>query len=188
MPHVIIGLVGRQGSGKGTAAKILQEKYGAELFRFSAILRDIITRLAVPESRENFIKLSEALRQTFGEDVLAYAIERDAANSTAALVVVDGIRRIQDLAALEPLPHFKLIEIAAPAKTRFERMKNRGEKSGETSMSWEEFSEQEQAPTEITIPSVAARAWKAIENGGTTQELEQQLDQTMIELGIKPTA
>lgn len=185
MPKLIIGLVGRQGSGKGTVAKILQERYGAEIFRFSAILNDILKRLALDQSRDNLIKLSESLRHTYGDDVLAYAIERDAATSSADVVVVDGIRRIGDVTALKPLPHFKLVEISALAQVRFDRMKGRGEKTGERGMSWEEFTEQELAPTETSIPSVAAHAWKAIDNGGTTDNLIDTLDEMMAELGIE---
>ena len=186
MPKLIIGLVGRPGSGKGTVAKILQERYGAHMFRFSAVLSDILKRLAIESSRENLVKLSEMLRQAFGEDVLAYAVENDAVSCPSDLVVIDGIRRIQDLAALEPLPQFKLVEISAPAKIRFERMKSRGEKSGENSMDWGEFSAQEQAPTEVTIPAVAARAWKAIDNSGSLADLEKQLSDMMRELGVEP--
>lgn len=186
MPQLIIGLVGRQGSGKGTAASLLKEKYGAELFRFSAILNDVLQRLAVPSSRDNLITLSNLLRKGFGEDVLAYAIQRDILASQAKIVVVDGIRRIEDIAALEPLPQFKLIEVSAPAKIRFERMKGRGEKSGESEMDFDQFSAQEQAPTEVTIPSVAAHAWRAMDNGADQAHLETQLDALMQELGENP--
>jgi dephospho-CoA kinase len=150
MSRHIIGLVGRQGSGKGTAAKILAEKYGAQLFRFSAILGDVLDRVAVERTRDNMI---------------------------------DGIRRIEDIAALEPLPQFKLVEISAPAKVRYDRMTHRGEKSGENEMTWDEFAEQEQAPTELSIPSVAARAWKAIDNDGSAEELTVKIDAMMQELG-----
>lgn len=182
MPQLIIGLVGRQGSGKGTAAKILQTKYGASLFRFSAILGDVLNRIAISPSRENLIAVSGALRETFGEDVLAYAIERDVMAAEVPLAIVDGIRRVDDIAALEPSPTFKLVEISAPAKVRFERMKGRGEKPGEREMSWDEFAANEEAPTEITIPAVAARAWKAIDNSGTAAELEAKIDEMMKEL------
>ncbi|MFZ2803939.1 MAG: AAA family ATPase [Patescibacteria group bacterium] len=187
MPKLIIGLVGRQGSGKGTAAKILQERYGAAMFRFSAVLGDILDRMALDKSRDNLIQLSETLRQAFGEDALSYAIEHDAVNANKDIVVIDGIRRIEDITALEPLPIFRLVEISAPAKVRFERMKGRGEKTGESGMSWEEFTEQEQAPTEVTIPSVAARAWKALNNGGSTEELTAKIDAMMKELEVDPT-
>ena len=182
MPKLIIGLVGQQGCGKGTASKILQEKYGAELFRFSAILNDILGRLSLPQDRNHFIKLSEALRAAFGEDVLAYAIERDAVNSKADVIVIDGIRRPEDIVALEPLPQFKLIEIAAKPEIRFERMKERGEKSGESQRTYEDFLAEEQRSTEVTIPLVAKRAWKILDNDGTLTELEERLEAVMQEL------
>ena len=65
-------------------------------------------------------------------------------------------------------------------------MTQRGEKAGEGGMTYDEFAAQEQAPTEITIPSVAARAWKAIDNGKDKQHLEQQLKDLMQELGELP--
>ena len=188
MPKLIIGLVGRQGSGKGTAADLLKTKYGAQVFRFSAVLSDILNRLSIEKSRDNLIALSEALRKAFSEDVLSYAVERDALASSSDVVVIDGIRRIEDIAAFEPLPNFRLIEIAVPAKVRFDRMRGRGEKVGEDHMSWDDFVAQEDAPTEVTIADVAARAWKALDNSGSPADLERSLDQTMAELGLKPRA
>lgn len=186
MPQHIIGLVGQQGSGKGAAASILKEKYGAVTFRFSAILGDILNRLSREKTREHLIAISEALRKTFGEDALSYAISRDVLASTSSIVIVDGIRRIEDIAALEPLPIFHLIAITAPDNIRYERMKGRGEKEGESSMTWEQFLADEKASTEVTIPSVVSRAWKTIDNSGTPQDLETQLIQILAQLDIQP--
>lgn len=177
MPTHIIGLVGRQGSGKGTVAKILQEKHGAVLFRFSAILGDILDRVAIEKTRENLIKISEALRDKFGEDVLAYAIEKDAATTEADLVVIDGIRRPEDITALEPLQQFVLVHVDAPAELRYQRILGRSEKPGESTVSYEDFLKVENtAPTEITIPSVEARANVTIDNSGTYAELVSRVD------------
>ncbi|MCC7357720.1 AAA family ATPase [Candidatus Uhrbacteria bacterium] len=186
MPKLIIGLVGRQGSGKGTVTQILQEMYKVEVFRFSSVLNTILERLAIKQTRDNLIKLSGSLRETFGEDVLSYSISRDVINSSSDIVIVDGIRRIEDIAALDPLPQFKLIEVTAPAKFRYERMTMRGEKAGESTMTYDEFTTQELAPTENTIPLVAALAWKVLNNGKDKQYLEQQVKDLMNELGAEP--
>jgi dephospho-CoA kinase len=188
MPTHIIGLVGRQGAGKGAAADILKEVYGAQVFRFSAVLTDIVDRLSIPRSRENLTNLSEMLRKTFGEDALSYAVGRDVLASPAELVIIDGIRRIEDIAAFEPQPNFRLLEVAAPAKVRFDRMKGRGEKVGESSMDWSDFEAQERFPTELSIAAVAARAWKAIDNAGDQADLRRHLDEAMADLGLKPKA
>ncbi len=185
MPNYIIGLVGQSGCGKGTVADILTQQYGAAYSRFSAVLGDILTRLHIEHSRPNFTKLSNALRASFGEDVLSYAIEKDAVLSPNPLVVIDGIRRPEDIVALEPLPLFKLVSIEVPAELRYERMKKRGEKSGEQHMTWQEFVAQDNAATEVTIPLVMERAWKHIDNSKTAVELEAQVKAMMKELGYE---
>ncbi|MDP3793990.1 MAG: AAA family ATPase [Candidatus Uhrbacteria bacterium] len=184
MPKLIIGLVGQAGCGKGTVADILREQYGADYTRFSAILGDVLLRIHLEKTRENLIKLSEALRHTFGEDVLSYALEGDVVTSPKDIIVIDGIRRLEDIVALEPLPNFKLVAIDAPPKVRYERMKKRGEKVGEKNMTWEEFLKEEKASTEVTIPGVMARAWKTLSNANTREELETMVHQMMKELGF----
>ena len=184
MPKLIIGLVGQAGCGKGTAANFLKENYQAGYIRFSAILADILESLAVTKTRENFIKISGAVRREFGEDVLSYAVERVALNTLEDIVIVDGIRRPEDIVALEPLPQFKLVAIQASPELRFERMKKRGEKAEESRMSWEQFQKEGQAPTEVTIPSVISRAWKTIQNEGTKEAFEATVREMMTELGF----
>lgn len=184
MAKFIIGLVGQAGSGKGTVADFLREEYGAGYIRFSGILGELLASLGVKKSRDNFIAISKAVRDAFGEDVLSYAVEKKSLTSSEDIIVVDGIRRPEDIVALEPLPHFRLLSIEVPAEVRFKRMKNRGEKIGETEMTWEQFQVQEEAETECTIPSVMGRAWKTITNEGTKEELEQAVTTIMKELAI----
>lgn len=187
MAKQIIGLVGQQGSGKGTVAKLLGERYGAKMFRFSSILRDILDRLHIEETRENMVQLSEVVRQGFGQDVLAMAMEQDAVAAQDDLVVVDGIRRPGDLVRLEPLPNFTLVAIDVPADIRYNRVKNRGENVGEKEMTREEFEAEEKLPTEITIPSVMAKATSKIQNTGTYDELVAKIDELMLGLGVTKT-
>ncbi|MCE9585839.1 AAA family ATPase [Candidatus Uhrbacteria bacterium] len=186
MPKLIIGLVGQAGCGKGTAADLLRDKYGAGYIRFSGILGTVLETLGIEKSRENFVKLSNSLRKEYGEDALSYAVEKIALSSPEDIVVIDGIRRPEDIVALEPLPHFKLLSIEVPAELRYERMKKRGEKATEANMTWEQFQKEEKFPTEITIPDVMARAWKAIPNAGTREEFESAVHLAMKELGFSP--
>ena len=172
MPKLLVGLVGLQGCGKGTLADILVKQNGAGYFRFSAVMSDILNRLLIERNRDNFIKLSIGLRQTFGEDVFSYPLETAALNAPQDIVVIDGIRRPEDLVGLEAIPNFHLVAIEADAKLRFERMKMRGEKATEANMTWEKFLEDEQAETERTIPFAMTRATHRISNNGTREEFE----------------
>ena len=179
MANLIIGFVGKPGCGKGTAADVLRKQYGAGYCRFSAILNDILSRLYVEKVRENFAKLSEGLRKSFGEDVLSYAIEQETLRAPEEIVVVDGIRRVEDIIALEPLPQFKLIAIEASPEIRYERIKHRGERENETNMTWEQFLAEEQLSTEVTIPAVMARARETVNNDGSPAELEKRIHELM---------
>ncbi len=179
MPHLIIGLVGTAGSGKSHAASYLRERYGGRIFKFSEYLSQVLDILAIPKSRDNLIKLSIALRNEFGENALAYAVARGVMTGGATLAIVDGIRRVDDVAPLEPLPNFVLVAVDADPKLRFERMKRRGEKAGESLLTWEQFMMEERAPTEVTIPEVIKRAKIRITNDGTIAELESKIDDLM---------
>ncbi len=183
MNKILIGLVGRKGAGKGTAAKMLAAQYGATLFRFSDPLRTLLTILHLPIDREHLVALSEALRTAFGEDILLRALLADAEKADASLIVLDGIRRIEELPLLESMEHFSLISIEATLETRHARSANRGENTGEQQMSLETFEKTENASTETTIPAVEARATFHAENNGTPDALRDALAAIMATLG-----
>ena len=103
MNKKIIGLVGKISSGKGTVAKYMEEKYNANTYRFSTILRDILKRLHSEINRKNLQDVSTALRQTLGEDILAKVMAEDVKKDDNDLIVVDGIRRMADIKYLKKL-------------------------------------------------------------------------------------
>lgn len=176
MPKLIIGLVGQAGSGKGTVGKILKRQYHAETFTFSDLMRGVLNQLDLELSRDHFITLSMTLRNAFGQDIFAKAMEAQVQKSTADMVVVDGIRRKEDIQHLKNLPFFHLVEVFAPPKSRFERLKKRGEKTEETSMTWEAFQEMSNRETEQTIASVAQNAEYRIDNSNDFIQLEKQIN------------
>jgi dephospho-CoA kinase len=185
MPNHILGIVGTQGSGKNYISEYVIAHYGGDHFTFSDFLAHILAKMNVPKSRDNMIKLSVSLRGEFGDDLLSHAIAAEALRSEADIVLVDGIRRTGDLTAFRPMPNFTLIGVNADPKLRFERMKKRGEKAGETDMTWEQFEATEKAPTEITIPETMTFASHVIMNDGTKEELEARIDEVMKEIGIE---
>lgn len=175
MPKLILGLVGQAGAGKFTATECIKNDFNIQVFIFSDILKDMLKRMFLPASRENLIALSTAVRQAFGQDALSNAMERQVAASEADIVVVDGIRRFDDIADLKKNPSFHLIEVWAPPETRFERLKKRNEKPGETEMTWEDFLAMSQKETEATIAGVAAQAEKKIDNHQGLPELKKSM-------------
>ncbi|MFA5999604.1 MAG: AAA family ATPase [Candidatus Paceibacterota bacterium] len=177
MSKVILGLVGSLASGKETTKKYVVEKYNAKDCRFSSILRDILSRVDLPNSRENLQKLSTVMRANFGEDLLARAIANDASKLDADVVVIDGVRRFTDISHLKDLENFILIKIDAEPKIRYERMKIRNENAGDDKKTFEEFLKDQEAEADKQIPEVMKTAKYAIENSGTFEDLYNQIDE-----------
>lgn len=163
--------------GKGTIAKYLEEKYGADTFRFSSILRDVLDRLYVPQSRENFQKLVPAILDLYGTDLLSKAIAQDVTKSKAEIIVVDGIRRFPDIEHLKKIPGFQLVAVDVDAKIRYQRLVLRNENPGDAEKTWEQFLEEHKAATEIDIPKLMEAADINIDNNGTLADLYRQLDE-----------
>ena len=176
MKKTILGFAGEMSSGKGTAAKYFVEHHAAVTYRFSTILRDMLSRIHIPLERERMQRFSILLRKEFGEDVLARVMFEDAKHDTHELIVIDGIRRLEDVKYLRELPEFKLCYITAPMKTRYDRLVLRGENVDDKTKTLEQFEDDHEAEPEQEIVKLEAFAAEVIDNAGSMQELEAQLD------------
>lgn len=161
---MVIGLTGPKLSGKGTAAEYWKEKNGAVQYSMSGILSDILDRLYLPKTRMNMIHVVTDLRERFGEDILAQVLKQDIENAQDKIAIIDGIRMPSEVELFSQLPGFQLVYIDAPTRTRYERALQRGEKEGESDMSFEEFEAEENAVTEQNIRSLREKAAVVIEN------------------------
>ncbi len=182
MSKIILGLVGSLASGKETTKNYLAEKYNAKDCRFSSILRDVLSRVAVPNSRENLQKVSTILRANFGENLLAKAIANDASKLDADVVVIDGVRRFTDIEHLKDLPDFILVKIDADPKIRYERMKLRNENEGDDKKTFEEFLKDHESEADKQIPEVMKTAKYSIDNSGSFEDLYKQIDEIVSKL------
>lgn len=173
---VIFGFTGLISSGKGTVAAYLETKYSASTYRFSTMLRNLLDRIYVPQTRDNIIKISESIRTQFGEDIMAKTMAHDVDNDITSIIVVEGIRRLADIEYLQKLPHFVLVEIFADEQVRYNRLIQRGENDDDKSKTFEQFLEDHKRSTELSILDVIPLAKEKINNNGTEEELHQQLD------------
>ena len=173
---IIIGLVGQIACGKGTVAEYLIEKYQAIAYRFSTPLRDTLSRLHLEVTRENIQNISGALRRDFGNDLLAKVIAGDVKNETNNLIVIDGIRRLDDIKYLKDLPEFKLVKVETDPKIRYERLISRTENVDDTKKTYEQFLADEQKETELTIPEVMSQAKFTLTNNSTREDFKQQIE------------
>lgn len=176
--ELAIGLVGKNGSGKTTVSKYLQDSYGGKEHRFSRILMDILDRLYLPYERTYLQKLGKSLRAELGPDVIANAFKKDLEKEQSDLLIVDGIRYENEVALLKSFENSCLIFVTAPLEIRYERSVARREK-GEGKITYEEFLENEEAETEKRIERIGKGADYIIDNSGTLDELFKKVDEMM---------
>ncbi len=176
MAKLIIGIVGENASGKTTATEYLKKKFNAVTFRFSDMLGDILKRIYIEPTRSNFQILSTILRQNFSEDIMSKVIAADAKNSTAEVIITEGVRRPTDVTHLKELSNFILIYIKTEERKRFERLATRGEKPDDATKTWEEFQAEGHQEAEQKILEIAQTANFTIDNNSSLENTYSQLD------------
>ena len=176
---MVIGLTGKKLSGKGTIAKHLVEERQAKVFRFSQALTDILVRLHKDNSRSNLVALGSSLREAFGNTVLAESLLHEITQSSADIKVVDGVRYVEEYTMLTQLPDFVLVYIEAPTEMRFQRTRNRAEKSDEQRMTLQEFTNRENDATEVHIDRLREKSDYVVANITSIQEFTQSFVTTL---------
>ena len=180
MSFHIIGLTGRNASGKGTVADILKNRSFA-YHSLSDTLREELGRRGIDESRETLTKLGNELRESRGPGVLADLMIENIISSGNH--IVDSVRNPFEAESLarEYVNHsFHLISVDAKPEIRFERLKKRA-RSGD-STTWDNFLAQEtleessEDPNNQQLFLTMKKADFSIDNSGTLEDLERNID------------
>lgn len=175
----IIGLTGRNAAGKGTVANLLKER-SFEYHSLSDTLRDELRKRGVEESRDELIRVGNELRSSGGSGILADLMIENV--STSANHIVDSIRNPSEVDSLNrkyPNHEFYLISVDADPEIRFQRLKTRG-RIGDSS-TWEQFLHQEALeesddPSKQQLLLTMKKADFSLDNSGTIEQLENQID------------
>ncbi|MBI4067862.1 hypothetical protein HY413_00440 [Candidatus Kaiserbacteria bacterium] len=173
---LVIGLVGEKGGGTGTFATTLADIAKDEKIvavRFSDLLRETLDLWHIAPTRANLQKMAVVMDDGFGAGTLSNAIYERVAQLKADIVIIDGVRWETDVALIRRFPKNLLVYITASARVRYDRTIARGEKSGESTTSFDQFMREEQATNELLIPKFGAAADHIIKNEGTIAEYKK---------------
>lgn len=191
MPRpLIIAMVAEKGGGKGLfidiVKKLLPNRTVVSV-RLSDIWREIVRLLGQEESRENISQMATAIRTAFKNDgILIDAMQKRLEHIDADIVILDGIRKAEEVEPLVRSRHGLLVYIAASPKVRFERRRQHAETTDEKGMSWEQFMRQEEIPTETTIRQIGeTMADQTIENNGTVEQFEERVKAFIEKHGLR---
>ena len=173
---VIIGLTGRNGSGKGVVADYLQSK-GFGFWSLSDVIRDEVARRGEEVTRPRLIRAGRELRAEYGSDHLAQEIL--AKLEADRNYVVDSFRHPAEVRAFSRQPDFYLVAVEAEAEVRHQRVCARGRENDP--VSFERFLELERQ--ELSSPDTQGQQLLAtgrlanvsFANNGTRQDLRSKV-------------
>lgn len=177
MRKILIGLGGQLSSGKDTVSAYLVEKHGFKHISTGDMIRFYIAEhgMGAPE-RDLMLTVGTTLREEHGADYLV----RMALENEADKLVVSGIRAITEAQAIKDAGGV-IIACTAPIEVRYERLFSRG-RDGDNTITLEKFREQEEREMSNTNPeaqnirAVIAMADTVINNSGTLEDLQKEVD------------
>lgn len=175
---LIIGLVGEKGSGKEIFGVFFQEMAAPQetvRVRFSDLLKETLNLWDIPITRSNLQNVALFMEKGFGEGTVAHATLERINKIQADVILLDGIRWLPDIEMLNQFPNHLLVYITADLRLRYERLKDRGEKTGEETTSYDQFIAEEHAENELLIPRIGETANAKLENNGTLEEFREKV-------------
>ena len=177
---IIFGFVGLPCAGKGTVIDYLVKKHGFFYSSTSDEIREEIRRHGQEITRDNLQKTAGEMRQKYGPDIWARRAWEKVLNSGQNKAVVDAIRAVEEVEFLKKQPGFRLVAVLASPKIRFQRMTKR-DREGDPK-TWEEFLKMEERDKNAegrNIDDCLAMADFELENNGTIEELEKQIESVL---------
>lgn len=177
---MIIGLTGRNASGKTEVANYLKRR-GFQYFSLSDAIRDEIKRRGQEITRDVLIEIGNELRTRFGPGILAERIAEQLRQDCN--YVVDSIRNPAEVEVLRKRKDFRLLAVKADQGLRFERSRARG-REGAT-QSFEQFVSEE--TRELDSHDPASQQLIATErladifvlNNSSLEDLRREMDELM---------
>jgi dCMP deaminase len=171
---MIIGLTGKNASGKGEVAKFLTSR-NFVYFSLSDAIREELKRQGKAVTRENLIQMGNELRRQFGPGVLADRIL--AQMETDKNYTVDSIRNPQEVERLRKRKDFVLVDVAASQEIRFKRIRERNRENDPRT--FEDFlrfeaKEESENPEEQQLGKTGALRDIVLENNGSLEELQEK--------------
>lgn len=173
---MIIGLTGRNGSGKGEVVKFLLSK-GFYAYSLSDVIREEIEKRGLDITRQRLIEVGAELRSQWGTGVLAQRILEKIEEDKN--YVIDSFRHPDEAKVFKSHPNFHLLSVEADSEVRFERVRERKRESDAATMEgFLEVEEREAASKDWHGQQLLACQQVAdfkVTNNGSLPELSEQV-------------
>lgn len=167
MAKLIVCLAGMPGAGKSTIAEGLRAR-GCDVVNMGDAVRDEAARRNMGPSRENLGRLMLELREKNGPGAIAELARPKIESSQADVVVVDGIRSIDEVDVIKKSGNVRMLAVHASTSTRFDFLQRRGRPDDPQTRG--HFEERDGRELGVGISDPIALSDEAISNAGMTRE------------------
>jgi dephospho-CoA kinase len=168
----VIAIVGMPGAGKAVASNTAKE-FSIPVFLCGDVLREEAKIRKIVVTPENFGKLMFQMRQDEGSSVMIKRLLPKISDAKSKIVMVEGLRSIDELESLMNNFEVILLAIHANPKQRFQRLIHRGR--GDDPKTIDEFNARDSRELSLGVGSVIALADYMIINDSTLTKFQQKL-------------
>ncbi|MHB2035152.1 MAG: AAA family ATPase [Nitrososphaerales archaeon] len=170
--RLVVCLTGMPGAGKSTAAEVA-ERMGFTVFRMGDDVRLEAEKKNIPPTDENLGAIMLQLRQAGG--IVAIAVlckKRIEKDQKSKLVVIDGIRNVNEFLEFKKLGKAVLVSIHTTPERRFKFLQSRGR--SDSPQSFQSFESRDRRELTVGIGEAIALADEIIVNSGSATELKEK--------------
>ncbi|MFA5367755.1 MAG: AAA family ATPase [Dehalococcoidia bacterium] len=182
----VIGVIGKNGSGKDEVLKYLRDKYGVPFLSTGDIVRGIAAGEGKEPTRPNLQAISDRYFRERGEGCFVRMVVDKIRENGWKVGGISGVRSLRDVEILrsELGKDFVLIDVyVSDPRVRFERMVKRGE--GRDAKAYEDFLKQDKAEEEIFgVAKAEVEADYSLSNDGPLEELHGLIDELVQKEGL----
>jgi dephospho-CoA kinase len=158
------------------------QKYHFEHFSATVFITQEILKRNLTVDRDNMRIVADDLRKVYGPGYIIEQLYVQAVQS-GKNAVIESVRAIGELEFLRRHPHVSLWAVDASPRIRYQRIAQR--RSVKDNVSFEYFLKQEANesnntnPNEMNLPACIALSDQHLNNDGTKEELQKQIDMIM---------
>ena len=175
---LIVCITGMPGAGKSTVASIAKE-LGFMIVNLGDFVRESALNENIEPTASNLRELMIRLRKNHGEGVMAEMASKSIIKSKSRLIIIDGIRSMNEVNVLKNMGQVKILSIHASKPVRVSFQTKRGR--SDTPKDENGFSERDKVELGVGIGESIALADETIVNNQIEMNKLKELGKKVLE-------